>query len=172
MAAPMMNEREEGVYRVLESLQIHYDRHEHPPVFTVEEATRHWAGIHAAHCKNLFLRNKKGTIHYLVILEHSKQADLKHLAARLGDDRLSFASPERLMVHLGLTAGSVSPFGLINDRGRLVQVAIDLDLRDVPRIAFHPNVNTATIVLGGTDFQRFLTWCGNPVRWIRFGEGG
>src|SRR5512139_1791802 len=164
----MMNDQEEGVYRVLESLQIRYDRHEHPPVFTVEEATRHWADIDAAHCKNLFLRNKKGTIHYLVILEHTKQADLKQLAAKMGDDRLSFASPERLMAHLALTAGSVSPFGLINDREKRVQVAIDLDLKDVPRIAFHPNVNTATIVLEGDDFQRFLVWCGNPVRWIRF----
>jgi len=164
----MVNGQEEGVYRVLESLQIRYDRHEHPPVFTVEEATRHWADIDAAHCKNLFLRNKKGTIHYLVILEHTKQADLKQLATKMGDDRLSFASPERLMAHLGLTAGSVSPFGLINDREKRVQVAIDLDLKDVPRIGFHPNVNTATIVLEGTEFQRFLAWCGNPVRWIRF----
>ena len=72
------------------------------------------------------------------------------------------------MAHLGLTAGSVSPFGLINDREKRVQVAIDLDLKDVPRIGFHPNVNTATIVLEGTGFQRFLAWCGNPVRWIRF----
>jgi len=164
----MMNDQEEGVYRVLENLQIRYDRHEHPPVFTVEEATRYWADIPAAHCKNLFLRNKKGTIHYLVILEHTKQADLKQLAAKMGDDRLSFASPERLMTHLGLTAGSVSPLGLINDRERGVQVAVDLDLKDVPRIAFHPNVNTATIVLEGADFQRFLAWCGNPVRWVRF----
>lgn len=164
----MVHGQEEGVYRVLESLQIRYDRHEHPPVFTVEEATRHWTDIQAAHCKNLFLRNKKGTIHYLVILEHTKQADLKQLATKMGDDRLSFASPERLMAHLGLTAGSVSPFGLINDREKRVQVAIDLDLKDVPRIAFHPNVNTATIVLEGTEFQRFLAWCRNPVRWVRF----
>jgi len=168
VAGPMMDDQEEGVYRALDGLRIRYERHEHPPVFTVDEAARHWAGIDAAHCKNLFLRNKKGTIHYLVILEHTKQADLRQLAARLGDDRLSFASSERLMAHLGLTAGSVSPFGLINDRDKRVQVAIDLNLKDVPRIAFHPNVNTATIVLGGADFQRFLAWCGNPVRWIGF----
>jgi Ala-tRNA(Pro) deacylase len=163
----MMNDAERHLYRVLESLQIPYHRHEHPPVFTVEQASQYWVDIHAVHCKNLFLRNKKGTIHYLVILEHTKQADLKQLAAKVGDDRLSFASPERLMAHLGLTAGSVSPFGLINDREKRVQVAIDLDLKDVPRIAFHPNVNTATIVLEGADFQRFLAWCGNPVRWVR-----
>jgi Ala-tRNA(Pro) deacylase len=164
----MMNDQESHVYRVLEGLKIPFARHEHPPVFTVEQAGQYWADIQAAHCKNLFLRNKKGTIHYLVILEHTRQADLGQLAAKIGDDRLSFASPERLMTHLGLTAGSVSPFGLINDREKRVQVVIDQDLKDVPRIGFHPNINTATIVLTGADFQRFLAWCGNPVRWVRF----
>jgi Ala-tRNA(Pro) deacylase len=135
-------------------------------VFTVEEANQHWAGIDAAHCKNLFLRNKKGTIHYLVILEHLKEVDLKRLVGRLGDDRLSFASPERLMTHLGLSPGSVSPFGLINDGTHQVRVVIDADLRTADRIAFHPNVNTATIVLAWTDFQRFLARCGNPVRFV------
>jgi len=162
----MCDTNEQRVYDVLAELQIHFERHEHPPVFTVEEANQHWAGIDAAHCKNLFLRNKKGAVHYLMILEHLKQVDLRRLVDRLGDDRLSFASPERLMANLGLSAGSVSPFGLINDQKRQVQVVIDADLKAAERIAFHPNVNTATIVLAWTDFQRFLAWCGNPVRFI------
>jgi Ala-tRNA(Pro) deacylase len=162
----MNTELEQRVYDVLAELQIPFERHEHPPVFTVEEANQHWAGIDAAHCKNLFLRNKKGTIHYLVILAHHKAADLRRLVDRLGDDRLSFASPERLMSHLGLSPGSVSPFGLINDRTHQVRVVIDADLRAAERIAFHPNVNTATIVVAWADFQRFLAWCGNPVRFV------
>jgi Ala-tRNA(Pro) deacylase len=162
----MSSDREQAVYDVLAELQIPFERHEHPPVFTVEEANRHWAGIDAAHCKNLFLRNKKGTIHYLVILGHLKDADLKRLVDRLGDDRLSFASPERLMTHLGLSPGSVSPFGLINDRAHQVRVVLDADLRTAERIAFHPNVNTATVVVAWADFQRFLAWCGNPVRYL------
>jgi Ala-tRNA(Pro) deacylase len=164
----MMNDQERQVYDVLERLKIPFARHEHPPVFTVEQANQYWADIRAAHCKNLFLRNKKGTIHYLVILEHARRADLRQLAAKIGDDRLSFASPERLMTHLGLTPGSVSPFGLINDREKRVQAVIDQDLKDVPRIGFHPNINTATIVLTWADFQRYLAWCGNPVRYVRF----
>ncbi len=162
----MFDTKEQRVYDVLAELGIPFERHEHPPVFTVEEANVHWAGIEAAHCKNLFLRNKKGTIHYLVILEHARQADLARLVERLGDDRLSFASPERLLTHLGLTPGSVSPFGLINDRSRQVRVVIDADLKNAGRIAFHPNVNTATIVLAWADFQRFLAWCGSQVRYI------
>ena len=55
-----------AVLAVLDQLGIPYVRHDHPPVFTVEEALVQWQGIDAAHCKNLFLRNKKGNRHYLV----------------------------------------------------------------------------------------------------------
>jgi Ala-tRNA(Pro) deacylase len=72
------------------------------------------------------------------------------------------------MTHLGLSPGSVSPFGLINDATHQVRVVIDADLRTADRIAFHPNVNTATIVLAWTDFQHFLARCGNPVQFVGF----
>ena len=100
-----------AVYAALDALGIRYERHEHPPVFTSEEAAEHWGNIRGTPCKNLFLRNKKGNRHYLVVLEISKQADLKHIARLVSDDRLSFGSPERLMAELGLTPGSVTPLG-------------------------------------------------------------
>ena len=37
---------------------------------TAEAAQATGRGIDATHCKNLFLRNQKGTRHYLVVLEH------------------------------------------------------------------------------------------------------
>ena len=84
-------------------------------MFTGRGRRRHWADIPARGVKNLFLRNKKGDRHYLVILAIEKQADLRQLVKVIGDDRLSFGSPERLDGRLGLTPGSVSPFGLMND---------------------------------------------------------
>ena len=116
--------------------------YEHPPVFTAEDAAAHWGPIPATPVKNLFLRNKKGDRHYLVILEIAKQADLRQLVKVIGDDRLSFGSPERLMAQLGVTPGSVSPFGLIHegskarpgDRGRGAARRRPAD--------FHPNINT------------------------------
>ena len=138
-------------------LGIAYERFEHPPVPTVEEAEKHWAGIDAAHCKNLFLRNQKGNRHYLVIIAHTKRADLRAVANQIGDGKLSFASPERLMTYLGVTPGSVSPAGLINDREHHVRVFLDRDLKTAARISFHPNVNTATLTVSFADFQRFLT---------------
>ncbi|HEY3382455.1 MAG TPA: prolyl-tRNA synthetase associated domain-containing protein [Vicinamibacterales bacterium] len=154
------------VYGYLTRLGTSFEVHEHPPVFTVEEAEQYWAGIAAAHCKNLFLRNAKGSRHYLVVIEHTKKADLRQLAARLNDDRLSFASADRLMRFLHLTPGAVSPFGLIHDSARDVVVVLDADLVEAERIGFHPNVNTATITLATADFLRFLADRGNVVRQV------
>jgi Ala-tRNA(Pro) deacylase len=159
----MISENEKKVYEILNKLNISYARYEHPPVFTVEQAKKHWKNITGAHCKNLFLRNKKGNRHYLVILEHSKKADLKILAKHLNEDKLSFASEERLMRYLGLSAGAVSPFGLLNDSKKEVKVVIDQDLKKVERINFHPNVNTATVGISFKDFEKFLAWCGNEI---------
>jgi Ala-tRNA(Pro) deacylase len=161
-----MTLEEVPVVERLRDLGIPFERHEHPPVATVEQAAEHWAGIDAVHCKNLFLRNQKGDRHYLLILEHSKKADLRAVATQIGDGKLSFGSPERLLKHLGLTPGSVSPFGLIHDSTHSVRVVVDRDLQAVARLSFHPNINTATLVVSKDDFVRFLAACGNPVQYI------
>lgn len=161
-----MTPQEAQVHESLARLGIAFERHEHPPVATAAEADEHWSGIDAAHCKNLFLRNQKGTRHYLVIVKHPKRADLRAVADQIGDGKLSFASPDRLMTHLGVTPGSVSPFGLINDARHEVRVFLDRDLEGVSRISFHPNINTVTVVLAFADFQRFLATQGNPVKFV------
>src|SRR6478672_2996414 len=143
----MVLAEEQPVLARLEQLGIPFDRYEHPPIATGDEGLEHWEGIDAVHCKNLFLRNQKGTRHYLVILPVTKRADLRAVADQVGDGKLSFASPERLMTYLAVTPGSVSPFGLINDRERHVGVFLDRELKQAPRISFHPNINTATLVL-------------------------
>ena len=155
------------VYATLDALGITYEKYTHPPVFTGEEADEHWAPIPATPVKNLCLRNKRGDRHYLVILEISKQADLRKLVKIAGDDRLSFDSPERLMTTLGVTPGSVSPFGLIHDARQSVRVIVDVDLRGADRLIFHPNINTASVAISGADFERFLVFRGNPVTWVR-----
>ena len=139
---------------------------EHPPVFTAEEAALHWSAIPGRPVKNLFLRNKKGDRHYLVILGIEKQADLRQLVKLIGDDRLSFGSPERLNKYLGVTPGSVSPLGLIHDTAHTVRVIVDSDLKQADRLIFHPNDNTASLTISSEDFVRFLQRQGNSVRWV------
>ena len=162
----MLAPQEVPVLAKLAELGIAYARHEHPPVATVDEAEQHWSGIDATHCKNLFLRNQKGNRHYLVIIQHSKRADLRAVADQIGDGKLSFASPERLMTYLGVTPGSVSPFGLIHDRQHAVRVVLDRDLKAAERLSFHPNINTVTITVTAADFHRFLDASANPVRYV------
>jgi Ala-tRNA(Pro) deacylase len=156
-----------AVYAALDALGIPYLRFEHPPVFTAEDASRHWDRLPGVQCKNLFLRNKKGDRHYLVILEISKKADLKALVRLVDDDRLSFGSAERLMAELGLTAGSVSPFGLLNDPDGSVAVLIDEDLRGADALIFHPNINTASVIVSWDGLDRFLRSRTNAVRSVK-----
>ena len=161
-----LSKNEADVRAQLDALGISFEPYSHPPVATAEEAAQHWSGIDAAHCKNLFLRNQKGTRYYLVIIEHTKRADLRAVAAQIGDGKLSFASPERLMTHLGLTPGSVSPFGLTHDREHRVRIVIDRDLQSAERISFHPNINTATLVVAYADFLRFLDASGHAAEYV------
>ena len=156
-----------AVYAVLDALGIRYERHEHPAVFNAEDASKFWDPIAGVQCKNLFLRNKKGDRHYLVVLEISKRADLKDLEKVVGDDRLSFGSSDRLMAKLGLTPCSVSPFGLINDAEGSVRVIIDADLQGKDRLIFHPNINTASVVVSWNDLETFLKTRTNTVRLVR-----
>ncbi len=154
------------LYTLLDTLQIHYDYIEHPPVPTVEEAMKYWAGIDSGHCKNIFFRNHKGDRHYLVILHHSSKLNIRELEQKLRQGKLSFASDRRLMQYLGLTPGSVSPFGLINDNSHHVHLFIEKALLGYERLSFHPNTNTASLIIPREGLFRFLAHTGNSYEFI------
>jgi Ala-tRNA(Pro) deacylase len=155
------------LYHLLDRLSIGYEYFEHPPIATIEEARIHWKDYNAGRCKNIFLRNHKGNRHYLVILEHLRQLDIHDLEKRLKQGKLTFASDHRLKKYLGVDPGSVSPFGLINDKERHVHLFVDEKLHDFDRLAFHPNINTATLVISAGDFLRFLDFTGNSFEFVR-----
>ena len=162
-----MDELARPVLETLRAMAISYDSYEHPPVFNTEDVDKYWRDIPATPVKNLFLRNKKGNHHYLVIVGVDKRVDLHELVKIIGDDRLSFGSAERLMEKMGLAPGSVSPFGLLHDGSRDVQVVIDTELRNAEKLIFHPNINTASLTVAVPDFERFLASRSNRVRWVR-----
>jgi Ala-tRNA(Pro) deacylase len=165
----MMTEKEK-VLRVLDELGIAYEIHEHPPVPTVEDALLYWDKIDATHCKNLFFRNHRGNRHYLVILRHDRQLNIRDLEQRLRQGKISFASPHRMERYLGLSGGSVSVFGLINDGDKHVHLFLDNALKSARKISFHPNDNTATLVISFRDFLAFLDWSGNAYEFIKLYE--
>ncbi len=150
------------LYALLDQLQISHQRHEHPAVFTIEDCEilkgLNLPGIEA---KSLFLRNAKGTEHYLVVLDGQKRLNIKELEAKLGATKLSFASPERLLKYLGVTPGSVSPFALINDSSKEVKVFLDSDVFAHEEVQFHPLINTATVVLSAKDMLKFIEATGH-----------
>ncbi|HEX2968703.1 MAG TPA: prolyl-tRNA synthetase associated domain-containing protein [Bacteroidales bacterium] len=158
------------LYKVLEELSVRFDYHEHPPVPTIEDAIIHWKEYNSGRCKNIFFRNHKGDKHYLVILEHLRQLNIHDLEKKLKQGKLTFASDKRLMTYLGIEPGSVSPFGLINDKGNNVHVFFDEKLRDFDRLAFHPNDNTATLVISWPDLIKFLRYTGNSYEFVKLYE--
>jgi Ala-tRNA(Pro) deacylase len=117
------------LYKILDDLNITFEYHEHPPAPTIEIATKYWENIDSTHCKNLFFRNHKGDRHYLVILRHSAILAIRDLEKQLKQGKLTLGSDRRLMKYLGLTAGSVSPFGLINDKDKHVHLFLDESLK-------------------------------------------
>lgn len=162
--------RRETVINYLEQQQIPFEVHEHPPVPTVEEALPYWKDIDAVHCKNLFFRNHKGNRHFLVILDHRRQLNIRDLEQRLKQGKISFASPKRMERYLGLSAGSVSAFGIINDQENHVHLFLDARLLSAKRISFHPNENDATFVISFASFKRFLESSGNSYEFIALYE--
>ena len=161
-----MTENEKQVYEVLNQLKIPYTQYEHVPVYTIQQLDELNMDMKGKHCKNLFVRNDKGDKHYLIIVSQEKRADLKDIAKQIGSSRLGFASEERLMKHLGLTPGAVTPFGLLNDEEKKVTVLVDEDLKNSIHICFHANVNTSTVSLLFDDFIKFWQWNGNEYQFI------
>jgi Ala-tRNA(Pro) deacylase len=154
------------LYRLLKELDIEFNYYEHPPAPTIEIAMQYWKDIDAMHCKNLFFRNHKGNRHYLVIIDHKKNLDIHTLEKILKQGKLTFASEQRMMKYLGLRPGSVSPFGLMNDKNHEVHLFIDESLKDGKTISFHPNENTASLVIDYYNFTKFITYCGNIFEYI------
>jgi len=154
------------LYQTLDSLGVRYEYIEHPEAPTIEIAKQYWAGHDAKHCKNLFFRNHKGNRHYLVILDCDRDMDIHSIERLLHQGKLSFASEQRLMRYLGVTPGSVTPFGLINDSEHHVCVFLDSNLQKAERLSFHPCVNTASLIVAKDDFLRFMDFVGNHYEWL------
>ena len=145
----------------LDELGLETATFDHEPVFTVEEARRLRGALPGSHTKSLFLRNKKGRM-WLVTTDADRKIDLKRLGESLEAGRLGFASPERLMSHLGVIPGAVTPFAVVNDNDGTVQVALDRAMLENEPLHFHPLDNARTTAIGKVDLLTFLTATGHP----------
>ena len=149
----------------MDEMGVIYEIEEHPAVYTIEDIDS--LGISGDVAKNLFLRDAKGTRHFLVVLPKEKQADMKSIGGQLGCSRLSFASEERLERYLKLLKGSVSPLGILNDADKRVEVVFDKGLIEKERIGVHPNDNTATVWMSFNALLDIVKSNGNTIHFIK-----
>jgi Ala-tRNA(Pro) deacylase len=154
----------------LDQLGIATATHEHPPVFTVEEARRHTARLPGGHCKSLFLKDRKGGL-WLLVCRDDRRLDLNAVSRALGTPRLSFGRPELLLAVLGVEPGSVTPFALINDTGRRVRPLLDRAMLERRPLHYHPLRNDATTAIAPEDLIRLIESCGHAPRVVDLDEG-
>ncbi|MBF0376228.1 MAG: prolyl-tRNA synthetase associated domain-containing protein [Desulfamplus sp.] len=153
----MLKTQEELLY-VLSKIGINYKNHEHPPVYTVEEADKHHEGIEGVHSKNLFFKDKKNNL-FLVITLSDKEISIKDIAKKIDAKNLTFGKPDLLEEVLGVTPGAVTPFAVINIRDYNVKIVLDEEMMGHSLLNFHPLVNTATTTISSNDLLKFMDYC-------------
>ncbi|MGK5064800.1 prolyl-tRNA synthetase associated domain-containing protein [Janthinobacterium sp. LB3P112] len=155
---------QETLSRWLASSAGDYTLAEHPAVYTIDEALMHVPPMPGLMVKNLFVRDEKGRRHFLVIVPFDKRVDLAALGRLLPASKLSMASPERLLRHLGITPGSVSLFALIHDSAQAVELVLDQAVWEAASVQAHPLRNTATVALPHATLVDFLAHTGHVPR--------
>ena len=159
-----MPKNSEQLFAALDALGIAHQTVKHPPVFTVEQASRLRGQIPGGHTKNLFLRDKKQALYLMVALEDA-EIDLKGLHRLLGaSGRFSFGSADLLAEVWGVAPGAVTPFGAINDTEGRVTVVLDAAMMEHATLNYHPLVNTMTTSIAREDLVTFLESTGHAPR--------
>ena len=161
-----MNKRE--IYELLTAENVDFETTEHAAVYNMEEL----AAVHLPYpdrdAKNLFVRDDKRRDYYLITVKGDKRVDLKEFRKRYGTRPLTFASPDELLSILGLTPGSVTPFGALSDKERKVKIYFDEDLLEGSGIiGVHPCDNTATVWLKTADLIALIKRHGSDVETVK-----
>jgi len=154
----------EELLLLLDRTGLPYEIVEHDPVYTIADALAATPAIGGTKTKNVFLRDAKGTRHFLVIVPHDVRLDLAALAQTLGATKLSMGSPDRLQRFLGVSPGAVSVFALVNDRERAVELVFDERVWRADKVQAHPLRNTATVAIGRPALATFLAATGHAPR--------
>jgi len=155
----------------LDSIGVEHRTYDHPAVFRVDEGHAIKAAMPGGHTKNLFLKDKKGQL-WLISARQDTVIDLKRLDRVIGSARLSFGNAELMRETLGVTPGSVTAFGLINDRHHRVRFVLDQALVGCDLVNFHPMTNTATTAVSREGFLKFLEAIGVTPRIVDFSRVG
>jgi Ala-tRNA(Pro) deacylase len=158
----------DDLFAFLDRLGVRTATVSHPPLFTVEDSKALRGELPGGHCKNLFLKDRKGRLWLVVALEDTG-IDLKSLDRLIGSARLSFGRPELLWEVLGVRPGAVTPFAVLNDTGRRVTVVLERAMMAHAVLNYHPLVNDRTTAITSADLLRFLRATGHEPEIVDLG---
>lgn len=145
----------DDVFNALNKLNIKHSNISHAPMRTVADSQALREGVAGGYSKNLFLRNRKGKMVLVTLLEH-RTVDLKALGTQLGIGKPSFASPQRLMNYLGVIPGAVTPLAVINDVTQVVTAVLDKSLLSMDPLHFHPCDNHMTTTISSEGLLAYM----------------
>ncbi|SHI49297.1 Ala-tRNA(Pro) hydrolase [Clostridium amylolyticum] len=160
-----MSKKSKEVYDFLNRMEIKFKFIEHKEVYTIDDMMELNLPDTDVIAKNLFVRDDKKRNYYLLVIRQEKKVNLKKLKEKICSRPLSFASENDLNSILGLSKGSVTPLGIINDDERKVKVILDKTFNE-SIIGIHPNENTATIWVNVVDLVKMIKQHGNSVEFI------
>lgn len=163
----MLEATPQAVYALLEDLRIPFEALHHEAIFSVRDTSIVLPGQQV---KNLLLKTKKARQFYLVIAHDEKTIDLKRLAESLNEKRLSFANEEEMKNLMHCLPGSLTPFGLVFDKNRHIRVIVDEAVDTTTTVGFHPFINTETLNIAYTDFERFVQYAHHSIERFYLGE--
>lgn len=150
----------------LKELEIDFKIVDHPPAFTTEEADKYIEGHDGVRTKSMFLTDRKKKNFYLVILDDYKRLDMDLFKDIVGEKKVKMASENSLMEKMKLPAGTVSPFGLLNNKDHDIKFYMDKEIADEEIMTFHPNTNEKTLFLKTKDLFKYLDNIGYEVNII------
>ncbi|MDU4447722.1 prolyl-tRNA synthetase associated domain-containing protein [Anaerococcus vaginalis] len=150
----------------LNELEIDFKIVDHPPAFTTEEADKYIEGHDGVRTKSMFLTDRKKKNFYLVILDDYKRLDMDRFKDIVGEKKVKMASENSLMEKMKLPAGTVSPFGLLNNEDHDIKFFMDKEIVDEEIMTFHPNINEKTLFLKTKDLFKYLDNIGYEVNII------
>jgi prolyl-tRNA synthetase len=156
----------------LKELGIDYTLHKHEAAFNMQELKEKVKLNKAPYIKNIFSKDKKGDCY--LISAHVDTVVGKAFYKKVGTtyNNCRMADGTTLKETLGVEAGSVTPFGLINDpeKKKVKHFVFDQNLLNEEYLAFHPLVNTSTVELKRTDFFKFLESLGRTYTSLDLSE--
>lgn len=162
-----VNEKIAKCLAALDAAGVAYKMAEHAHADTIDDVIALGLPDGERIAKNLFVRDDKKLNYYVLTVRQDRHVSLKEAQEKMGSRKLSFASEEELDALLGLSKGSVTPLGYINDTGKKVKFVIDAEFRGGV-IGVHPLENTATVWVPADELIALIRKHGNFAYFLRF----